>query len=86
MKASNPEGIFLGHEVLGLELGGHYHSLLCNHLQRDYARELAIELNGNLLIANLEDAIKAAKFTNREDVGAEPADWFPFRLVSYAVR
>ena len=76
-------GTALGYEILGIEDGGHFHSFLCNQLQNEYSRELGITMNAAGLIDRLEDAKKATELTRRDDVGAEPVDWFPFLLVSH---
>jgi hypothetical protein len=85
LKFDGSKGTPMGYEVLGLEKGGHFHSLLCNHLQTEYSRDLGVQLNSLGLIDDLKDAQRAAEFTNRDGTGAEPVDWYPFLLTSHAM-
>jgi hypothetical protein len=72
-----------GFEVLGDEWGGQFHSFICNSLETDYAERLNISLNQNGLIDSYEDAVRAANYTNLDEVGAEPALWQPWLISEY---
>lgn len=75
--------IVRGFEVLGDEYGGQFHSFICNSLQTDYSEELNIALNQNGMIDNYEDAIRAAEYTNLDEVGAEPSLWQPWLILEH---
>lgn len=72
-----------GFEILGDEYGGQFHSFVCNSLETDYKERLNISLNQNGLIDSYEDAIKAANYTNLDEVGAEPVLWQPWLISEY---
>ena len=72
-----------GFEVLGDEWGGQFHSFICNSLETDYAERLNISLNQNGLIDSYEDAVRAANYTNLDEVGSEPALWQPWLISEY---
>lgn len=79
-KVSDPNsGQILGYEVLCWDTGA-FHSFICNGLEKDYEEKLGLKLNPNGLFDDLESAVQAVDYTNREDVGAEPGYWAPFRL------
>jgi hypothetical protein len=78
-----PDGVELGYEILGEEIGGDFHSWHCNHLEPLVHEQLGIEVNRYGLIDDLEAARNAADFINRPDVPAEPVSWRPWLLVQY---
>ncbi|MEM7343944.1 MAG: hypothetical protein AAF485_06850 [Chloroflexota bacterium] len=78
-------GISRGFEILGDELGGQFHSFVCNSLETVYKKELNISLNPNGLIERYEEAIEATDYTRLDDVGAEPALWQPWLISEYAL-
>ena len=70
----------LGYDVLGAEFGGDFHNFACNSLERDYREKLGVVFNAHGLIAEYPMARAACEYTNRDDVGAEPVGWYPFRI------
>ena len=78
-------GEVLGFEVLGYEWGG-FHSWLCNGLEVDTYREFNIRPNRHGFISDLEEAVKSAEYASREEVGAEPALWQPWLVVTYPMK
>jgi hypothetical protein len=72
------------YKVLCFDMGT-VHSFICNSLERKFFDELSICLNKNGLIVTLEDAIRASKFCNSEESGAEPGCWFPCGLLEIAL-
>ena len=50
---------------------------------RDYSERLGISLNSYGLIEDYAMAPAASEYTNREEVGAEPVAWYPFRVDKY---
>ena len=73
----------LGFDVLGAEYGGSFHTFSCNGLERAFAEKLGIKLNSYGLIDEYSAAVAACEYANRDDVGAEPVAWYPFRVDDY---
>ena len=48
--------------------------------------KLGIRLNEFGLIAAAEDALAAAAYVSREEVGAEPVPWHPWKVQEYPLR
>ncbi len=74
----------LGFDVLGAEYGGAFHTFSCNGLEQDFNKKLGITFNRYGLIDDYPTAITASKYTNQDDVGAEPVAWYPFRVDDYS--
>lgn len=68
-------GVFLGFDVLGVEYGGSLHTFSCNGLERDYVEKFGITFNAHGLIADQDQALAAAEYTNRDETAAEPVPW-----------
>jgi hypothetical protein len=81
----DPSGSCLGFDVLGAEGWGSYHTFACNALTRPYREHLGIVVNAYGLIDDYEQAVEACSYTLRDDVGAEPVAWYPFRVDEYPV-
>jgi hypothetical protein len=73
-------GECLGYELLCWDTGG-FHSFICNGLENEYEEELLLRFNSNGFFDNLETAITAVEYTRRDEVGAEPGFWAPFKMV-----
>jgi len=78
-----PGGTTLGFDVLGANYGGDFHTFSCNDLARDYHEKLGICFNRHGLIDDERQAIDACEYTNRDEVGAAPVAWYPFRVDQY---
>lgn len=72
-----------GFEILGAEYGGSFHSFVCNSLETAYGEHLSISLNQNGLVDGYADAVKAAHYSNLDEVGAEPVLWQPWLISEY---
>ncbi len=83
-QVAEPHGTVLGWEILCYEYGG-FHSWLCNGLETEIAKELGIRPNAAGLIDSAGDALKAAEYCGREDVGAEPGFWAPWLVAEYSL-
>jgi hypothetical protein len=70
-----------GYEILGAEVGGSFHSFLCNYLEVPYQQQLQVRFNDYGLIADYADAVRAAEFTNLPTTGAEPVPWYPWVVI-----
>lgn len=80
-----PRGSWLGFDVLGAEGWGSYHTFACNALTRPCREHLGIVDNAYGLIDDYEQAVEACSYTLRDDMGAEPVAWYPFRVDEYPV-
>lgn len=76
-----PNGLVLGHEILGYEFGG-FHSYLCNSLQDDFSKHFDFKVNTYGFIASLEESDTLAKYCNLNDLG-EPVVWLSWLLIQY---
>jgi hypothetical protein len=77
-----PEAEHLGYEVLGLDFST-FHSWLCNHLERDAARDLGVTPDERGFLKTLGEAERVAEWAN-EDEGTEPVLWQPWLVARYA--
>jgi len=73
----------LGFDVLGAEYGGAFHTFSCNGLEQEFNEKLGITFNRYGLIDDYLRAVTASEYTNRDEVGAEPVAWYPFRVDDY---
>ena len=71
-----PGGRAIGWEVLCYDHGG-FHSWLCNGLEVAVAESCKIKPGKSGLIDDANDALAAASYCGRADVGAEPGFWAP---------
>lgn len=69
-------GIPVGWEPLGAEVGGSYHSWLCNDLQDEGLARHGIAPGPFGLLSNEKDA-RAIVALIEDGLGAEPVPWFP---------
>jgi len=79
-------GEFTGFELLSTTYGLLTCSWLCNGLENDCARKLGISTNANGLVGTRSDALTCAEFISRDEVGAEPGLWLPWRVTIYAAQ
>jgi hypothetical protein len=78
----DPNGLILGHEILGSEGGSNFHSYLCNSLEEDYAEKFNFQVNQYGLITSLEESDTFAKYSNDNQLG-EPVIWLSWLLIKY---
>jgi hypothetical protein len=76
-------GTTLGHEILGEEAGGGFHSWLCFNLEPLVRSALGVVVNEHGLISDWHEAIRAADLIRTEGSGAPPIPWQPWLLVEY---
>ena len=75
-------GVALGWELLGAELGGEFHSWLCNSLEEDAAKQLGVRPGPFGLLATEHEA-RAVAGLIAAGLGAEPVPWFPGLLIRH---
>ncbi len=73
-----------GFEVLGTEMGG-FHSYLCHGMEAELMDVLEVAFNEYGLIADWSCAAKVSEWINRDEFGAEPVPWYPWRIAAYAL-
>jgi len=78
-------GTDLGWEPLCYEHGG-FHSWLCNSLEVEVAKDLAIRPGPSGFLDSASDGLRAAEYCGREEVGAEPGFWAPWLVTEYPVK
>lgn len=66
----------LGFDLIGIEIGGDFHSFHCHDLYGDLKRDLEIELNDYGLINNDTKWKELVDYMNDEDKGFEPVPWY----------
>lgn len=79
------DGQVWGFEVLGFVFGA-FHTYLCHGLETEFMDTLGVRFNEHGLITDWADASKASDWINRDEVGAEPVPWYPWRISRYALR
>ena len=87
VKAQRPistGGEFAGFELLSTAYGLLTCSWLCNGLEKECDRELGIRTNENGLVRTRSEALRCAEFISKDEVGAEPGLWLPWRVTIYA--
>jgi len=80
-----PGGTVLGHEVLGEEIGGTFHSWYCHGLEPMVHTRLGVEVNGFGLLDDRAEAEAVAALVGSPDVGAEPVPWRAWAVIAYPV-
>ena len=78
------EGDAWGFEVLGSDYGA-FHTYLCHGLQTELMDLLGVQFNEHGLIGDWSDAVRASEWINRDEVGAEPVPWSPWRIDRYGL-
>ena len=74
-KESNDEK-FIGYDLIGVELGGNFHSFHCHDLTDELTSKFGIELNEFGLINEIENPKEVVEFMNNEENGCEPVPWY----------
>lgn len=66
----------LGYDLIGVELGGKYHSFYCDNQTSQLLAEFKLTLNENGLFENIEDWSPVVAYLNDEKNFFEPVPWF----------
>ncbi|MCC8358926.1 hypothetical protein [Salinimicrobium sediminilitoris] len=72
----NSGGTFLGFDIIGIEVGGDFHSFHCHDLSTDLKEKFGLTINEFGLIENFENWDELMEFMNDESNGFEPVPWF----------
>lgn len=66
----------IGYDLIGIELGGNFHSFHCHDLSSELATKFKLSFNANGLFNNTVNWDAVVEFMNDEDNGFEPVPWF----------
>lgn len=75
----------VGFEVLGTEAGG-FHTHHCHGLAGELMDVLEVGFGEEGLVTDWSGAEKVSDWINRDEVGAEPVPWYPWRIVDYPLK
>lgn len=79
----NPKGKFIGYDIVGIKLGGRFHTIHCHDLQEELVHKFGIEFYENGLVKSCEDWKKITAYCNDESNGLEPVPWFYCKVKIY---
>ena len=82
-KAENINGKFIGYDVIGIELGGSFHTIHCHDLESELTNKFKIEFFTNGLVKSCKDWKKITDYCNDESNGLEPVPWFYCKVKLY---
>jgi len=71
---------FLGYDIIGIELGGDFHSFHCHDLLNDFKEKFGIKINEFGLIENYQNWDEIMEYMNDESNGFEPVPWFYIKV------
>ncbi|MEO3989955.1 hypothetical protein [Pseudocitrobacter cyperus] len=66
---------FLGYDIVGLDIGGEFHTSHCHGLHNDLHRRFGLTLNEHGLYNNVPDWQPVVDYMNDEATGSEPVPW-----------
>ena len=68
--------IIIGYDLIGIELGGYFHSFHCHDLVNDLVTKFGLSFNSYGLFDNTDNWDAVVYYMNDEDNGFEPVPWF----------
>ena len=68
--------VLLGYDLIGVEIGGSYHSFYCNDATQELIDKFQLTLNENGLFDEVEDWTPVTEYLNDETNGFEPVPWY----------
>ena len=72
----NPKEILLGYDLIGVEIGGTYHTFYCNNATQELIDKFHLSLNEYGLFNEIEDWRPIIEYLNDEKNGFEPVPWY----------
>lgn len=66
----------LGFDLIGIEMGGDFHSFHCHSIAGDLFEKFGLHLNSYGLIDHIPDPDALSRYLNDEETGLEPVPWF----------
>ncbi len=76
IEEESDEEEFIGFDLIGVELGGDFHSFHCHDIANQLIDEFGIELNKYGLIKEIANHKEIITYMNDEENGFEPVPWF----------
>lgn len=68
--------ILLGYDIIGIEVGGSFHTFHCNDLATKISEKFGLMLNDYGLFDHIKDWKPVLEFLNGINTGIEPVPWF----------
>lgn len=68
--------VTLGYDLIGVEIGGSYHSFYCNNSTQDLIDKFNLTINDNGLFNEIDEWTAIKEYLNDENNGFEPVPWF----------
>lgn len=72
----NDKEILIGYDLIGVEVGGTYHTFYCNNATQELIDKFQLVLNENGLFTEVEDWTPIKDYLNNEENGFEPVPWY----------
>jgi hypothetical protein len=76
VERESKEEEFIGYDLIGVELGGDFHTFHCHDLADELTSKFGIELNEFGLIQEIENQKEIIDFMNDKENGHEPVPWY----------
>lgn len=71
-----PGEVTIGYDLIGIELGGYFHSFHCHDLTSDLVTKFGLHFNSYGLFDSTDNWNAVVEYMNDEDNGFEPVPWF----------
>lgn len=71
---------FLGYDIIGIEVGGHYHSFHCYNIWNELAQKFGLTLNQSGLINEFDNKKGVLKYVNNPDNGLPYIYWYLIKV------
>lgn len=71
---------FIGFDLIGVELGGDFHTFHCHDLANDLKNKFELEINRFGLIEEIKNPQKVINYMNNEGNGFEPVPWYVVKI------
>ncbi len=70
------KGKTIGYDLIGIELGGDFHTFYCHDMAEDLRSKFGLEINEYGLIEDCNEWNSLVEYMNAEGTGCEPVPWF----------
>lgn len=84
VEEQNESQITIGYDLIGVELGGNFHSFHCHDLATELGAKFGIELNEYGLIKEITNQKEIIDYMNDEENGFEPVPWYLVKVKKVA--
>lgn len=76
VEGQNESQIFIGYDLIGVKLGGNFHTFHCHYLANELEKKFGIELNEYGLIKEIINPKEIIDYMNNEENGFESVPWY----------